>query len=134
MKIFTYSLILTVLILTGCNQPKPTASPSTPPSWIMNPNQGGKIGAVGSANRVYDGKTSTKRQLAITRALDELSLQQGVKVKMSMTKSEQVTNDRVQSKVDVDATYSANTTVTAHIEAMWQDPLSAELFIWMVVD
>lgn len=131
---YALTLVLLVLIFSGCNQPKPVDSQSIAPSWIMNPNQGGKIGAVGSANRVYDGKTSTKRQLAITRALDELSLQQGVKVKMSMTKNEQVTNDKVNSNVNVDATYSADSTVTAHIEDMWQDPLSAELFIWMVVD
>jgi len=122
------------MAFSGCNQAEPKVSKNTPPSWIMNPNQGGKNGAIGSANRVYDGKTSTKRKLAITRALDELSLQQGVKVQMTMSKKEQVTNDRVKTDMKVDSSYSANTTVTAHIEDAWQDPTSQELFIWMVMD
>ncbi len=127
------SLILLLLVFTGCaSQPVPVTSDV--PSWILNPNQDGKNGAVGSAMRTYDQKTSTQRKLAISRALDELSLQNGVKVQMNLTKQESYKNGRGNTQMDVDASYQTNSTVTAHIEGVYQDKLSGELFIWMVMD
>lgn len=134
MKGFFTLVVFIVLTFTGCNQQPEPVSKNTPPSWIMNPNQGGKNGAVGSANRVYDGKTSTKRKLAITRALDELSLQQGVKVQMSMTKVDKVSQNKSSMQMDADSSYSADTTISAHIEDIWESPTSKELFVWMVLD
>ena len=126
------SLIVLLLLFTGCNsQPVPT---EPPPSWVLNPNQDGKNGAVGSAMRTYDQKTSTHRKLAITRALDELSLQRGVKVEMNLLKQESYENGRGNTKLDVDASYQANGTITAHIEEVYKDEISGELFIWMVLD
>jgi hypothetical protein len=133
MKSFFTLIILVMFGFTGCNQPEPKISSSTP-SWILNPNQNGKIGAIGSAGMVYDGKTSTKRKLAITRALDELSLQQGVKVQLSMTKTEQLSNDRTSVNMNANSSYKSNETITAHIEAVWENPKNKELFIWMVMD
>lgn len=133
MKSFTALLFLVLLALSGCNQPEPV-SKNTPPSWIMNPNQSGKIGAVGSANRVYSGKASDKRKLAISRALDELSLQQGVKVEMSMTKVDKLSNNRSSVNMEANSNYSTSKTISAHIEDMWESPTSKELFIWMVLD
>ena len=123
--------ILLLLVLSGCHsQPNPT----TPPSWILNPNKDGRNGAVGSAMRTYDQKTSTQRKLAITRALDELSLQQGVKVEMNLTKHESYNNSRMNTKMDVDSKYKTNNTITAHIEDVYKDKNSGELFIWMVMN
>jgi hypothetical protein len=101
---------------------------------MLNPNQDGKLGAVGSAMRTYDQKASSQRKLAITRALDELSLQRGVKVNLSMTKQESVANDRSHTTVDSKSTYSSDTKVTAHIKDACKDKFSNELFIWMVID
>ena len=127
------SLLLLLLILAGCNsQPAPTASNT--PSWILNPNQAGKNGAVGSSMRTYDQKMSSQRQLAITRALDELSLQRGVKVEMSLTKQENYKNGRGDTQVKVNSSYQAKDTISAHIEEVYQDKISGELFIWMVMD
>ena len=135
-KLLSY-LLLGLLMFSGCTpQPENTSTTykSTIPSWILNPNKDGKNGAVGSSMRTYDQKTSTQRKLAITRALDELSLQKGVKVQMNLTKQESYENGTGKSKIDVNASYQTNTTVTAHIEEVYQDKLSGELFIWMVMD
>jgi hypothetical protein len=125
-------VLLTLLLFTGCNsQPMPT---DNTPSWILNQNQNSKIGAVGSSMRTYDQKRSTQRKLAITRALDELSLQRGVKVEMNLTKKESYKNGNGTTKIDVDANYQTSDTITAHIQEVYQDDISGELFIWMLID
>jgi len=132
LKLFS-SLLVILFIFAGCNS-QPAPKTTTVPSWILNPNQDGKNGAVGSSMRTYDQKTSTQRKLAITRALDELSLQQGVKVEMSLKKQENYKNGSGNTQMNVDASYKANSKITAHIEEVYQDKISGELFIWMVMD
>ncbi len=124
--------LLAILFLSGCTG-EPKSSKYEQPSWVLNPNQNGKIGAVGTAYRHYKG-LAYQRKLAITRALDELSLQRGVDVSLNMKKYEQVKNDKSSSTVEVKGKYSSKNRVTAHIEKIWQDPMSQELFIWMVMD
>ena len=126
-------ITLALLVFSGCGGQPEVKSKYDEPSWIMNPNQSGKTGAVGSSHRHING-TRAQRKLAITSALDELSLQQGVKVEMSMQKKEHVANDRVSTDVKIDGKYSANHTITAHIQEIWKNPISDELYIWMVMD
>ena len=129
------SLIFVLVMFAGCaSQPAPSSYVVQEPSWVMNPNQDGKIGAIGVAAKTYDQKLSTQRKLAITRALDELTLQQGVRVEMNMDKREVLSNDRSTVNVDAKSTYSAASTVTAHIEDVWKNKISDELYIWMVMD
>ncbi|MDA3908902.1 MAG: hypothetical protein PF437_07420 [Sulfurimonas sp.] len=133
MSRFLSSVFLVLFVFAGCNS-QPVPKVSTTPSWIFNPNQSGKNGAVGSSMRTYDQKTSTQRKLAITRALDELSLQRGVKVEMRLTKQESYKNGNGSTQMNIDANYQTKNTITAHIEEIYQDKVSGELFIWMVMD
>jgi uncharacterized lipoprotein YajG len=133
MKILVSFFLVVLFILAGCNS-QPAPKTSATPSWILNPNQNGKNGAVGSSMRTYDQKTSTQRKLAITRALDELSLQRGVKVEMSLEKQESYKNGNGSTQMNVGANYQTKGTITAHIEEVYEDKVSGELFIWMVLD
>jgi len=132
---FSLLLVFAASSLTGCgsSEPKPISSK---PDWILNPNKDGKIGAVGVAGNTYDQRVSTKRKLAIQRALDELALQQGVKVQLNMRKEEHLRNNRSSTAVDSVSDYkTTNTnTITAHIEDVWQDKITGELYIWLVLD
>jgi len=123
-----------LLLLGGCGQPQPSSVKCEDKAWMLNPNSMGKAGAVGSAMRTYDQKTSSQRTLAITRALDELSLQQGVKVKLSIKKVDIVVNDNSHTTMDTQANYSANTKISAHIQDTCKDKLSGEFFVWMLTD
>ncbi|MCD6432987.1 MAG: hypothetical protein J7L21_03005 [Sulfurimonas sp.] len=135
MKSLLTLLILLFVVFSGCSpQPAPQSYKVQKPEWVSNPNIGGSVGAIGIAGRTYDQKESTKRKIAIARALDELTLQQGVKVELSMTKRDISTNESSSTIVDVKSTYEASSTVTAHIEKVWENPSSGELFIWMVMD
>jgi hypothetical protein len=130
-KAFTTFFFL-VLAFTGCVQTQP--APNQKPAWIINPNIDNKRGAVGVAAISYDQKISTQRKLAITRALDELSLQQGVQVQLDMQKSEKYSNGSLSTSLDTQSSYKANSITTAHIEDVWEDKRSGELYIWMVID
>jgi hypothetical protein len=126
------SLITLLLLLTACNSQAVPAVQA--PSWILNPNQSGNSGAVGSSMQTYDQKASTQRKLAITRALDELSLQMGVEVQMKLFKQESYKNGRSNTQLEVAAAYKTKANITAHIEEVYKDKRSGELFIWMVMD
>lgn len=132
MKRAFYTWFFLMLALTGCTNTQPV--PNQKPAWILNPNINNQRGAVGVAAIPYDQKISTQRKLAITRALDELSLQQGVQVQLDMQKSEKYSNGSLNTSLNTQSSYKANATTTAHIEDVWEDKRSGELYIWMVID
>ena len=135
MKYFLTLSFLSLLFFTGCGvDPQPVSAKCEDRAWMLNPNINGNLGSVGSAMRTYDQKTSSQRKLAITRALDELSLQKGVKITLNIDKRDTVTNDRSNTSIDTKASYSTNNSVTAHIQDVCKDKLSGELFIWMILD
>ena len=133
MKVLFFTLLI-ALSIVGCNSQPTPSSPTLTPLWILNPSSGDKIGAVGVAARTYDQKISSQRKLAITRALDELSLQQGVKVNLNMSKQETLANGKNSISVDAKSNYTTTSTVTAHIQEIYKDVSSGELYIWMVMD
>ncbi|MEA1983683.1 MAG: hypothetical protein U9N39_09065 [Campylobacterota bacterium] len=134
MRLLFTSLVLLTLFFVGCNSQPAPAKTSAEPTWILNPMQNGNVGAVGVAGRTYDQKPSTQRKLAITRALDELTLQQGVKVNLNMSKRDVVVNETASLSMDTQSNYSASSTLTAHIESIYKDSYSGELYVWLVMD
>jgi len=134
MRAYLTLSILAIFLLSGCGQPKPTQVKCIDRSWQMNPNVNGTIGAVGSAGRTYSGTNNSQRKLAITRALDELSLQRGVKVELSIDKRDTVVNDKATTSMDTKANYKSNNKITAHIEDACKDNSSGEFFVWMLLD
>ena len=126
-----YAALFSLALLVSCAS---SPSPDAKPSWIAHATKEGKIGAIGVAGRTYDQSFSTQRKLAITRALDELSLQQGVEVKLNLQKSEQSTNTTSHTRIEEKSSYSASNSVTAHIEDVWMDKSTNEFYVWMVLD
>jgi len=129
-------LLLVVLFLSfaACSSSPQPKDPNATPIWVLTPSMDGHRGSVGVAGRTYDQSISTQRKLAIKRALDELSLQTKVRVKLHMTKEETATKSQSTFKTTDHSTYSANASITAHIQDAWMDRSSHELYIWMVLD
>jgi len=123
-----------LLAFSACSLSKPDAKQNIKPSCINNPNQNNYTGSVGIANIHYKGFIY-QRKLAISRALDELALQKGVMVSLSMQKSEQVKNNKSSSNLETQSAYeTSEAKLTAHIKDTWQDNVSKTLFIWLVLD
>ncbi len=126
-------LILSIM-LGACSAPKLHVEKNPRPNWIDSPYIDGKITAVGSAHIHYKGKTA-QRKLAISRAIDELSMQQGVDVSTYTTRHDKKLGSRYSAKSDIYSFQTSNNkTVHAHIKEVWSDPKTDELFIWMVAD
>ncbi len=130
-------LLLTALIfaLAGCGGAKPQPAPKNgEPQWIYNPNMAGKLGGVGSARTHMNGR-SAQRVLAISRALDEIARQMGVKVSNILSTEAHASESGSSSAMD---SYSFQTTdgktVSARIREMWFDKAKDELHVWMVVE
>jgi len=136
----TLATLLLGVATVGCGgvkpEPKAVTDKSSKPKWVLNPNFGGKRGAIGVAGNTYDQRVSTKRKLAIQRALDELAMQQGVKVDLTMQKSEHVANDTASTKMDTKTTYKTTngSSLKAHIAGVWENHITDELYVWLVLD
>ena len=107
---------------------------SARPSWFFNQNIGGRLGGVGVSGRHIQG-LNAQRELAVSRAIDELARQMAVKVASFTTVQGEGGRDNMQTTMEV---YSIQTvsgqTVRATIEEFWHDPKTDELFVWMVVE
>ena len=121
-------------MLSACSGTKTKIEKNPRPAWIDSPYIAGKVTAVGSAHIHFKGKNA-QRKLAISRAIDELSVQQGVDVSTYTTRHDQKLGASYSAKSDIYSFQTSNNkTVHAHIKEVWSDPKTDELFIWMVAD
>lgn len=100
------------------------------PEWVYQPTQDGINGAVGSAKTHFKGRAA-QRSLAISRALDELAKQHGVNVHTASNSHQSSHGGMVGSQSDQYSFQTSDGIVTAHIEKVWLDPKTNELFVWM---
>jgi len=132
LKLLIFSIIISISF-SAC-QSKSSYEPIIEPSWITNPQKNGKIGAVGTALPHFKGKTF-QRHLAVSRGLDELALQKGVNIQSQTTRKEGRYGASTSSQAEV---YSVQDTtskeINAHIEAVWTNPRTQEIYIWLLAD
>ncbi|WP_180141683.1 hypothetical protein [Desulfoluna butyratoxydans] len=119
-----------LLVLGGCTGA--TAPATHPPAWILNPSDGGAMAGVGSCRPHLNGYSAQRKQ-AIRRALDEIAMQKGTTISnvslvgTTGTRAGTSTSMESWSFQTVD-----NQTVTAVVRASWKDPVTEELFVWVV--
>jgi len=143
---FLFLALFVIFGFTACkNQNTPTPAtatnlhvekkdPYTQPSWVNSPQKDGKVGAVGTAYPHFKGK-SYQRKLAISRGLDELAQQSGVNINSKISTLQQRDGQDTRSKAQIYTVQnSANETINAHIEAIWTDPRTKEIYIWLLQD
>ena len=128
-----FSTLIFLLLIIGCS-PSTAHLNTNSPEWILKPYTQKKIGAVGSAQEHFKGKTA-QRKLAISRALDELAQQSGVEVGNIIMRNEKSTATGGLSSTEVTSTQrTSGVMINAHIEEVWTDPRNKEMHIWLVAD
>lgn len=106
------------------------------PSWVLSPSKNGKIGGVGKCGFHVNGYTAQK-ELATERALEDIARQKGVEITSSLKISSQGSNyTNMPSTVSESKSEQRvmNTGVKAHIEEIWQDEITKDLYIYMIED
>ncbi len=140
-----YSGLILASLLAGCAIPQmpidgqaPQQSVATEkngmPEWVFSPSKDGKLGGVGISSIHMKGR-SAQRELAISRALDEIARQMNTKVSTVLKTSATATKTSSSQSME---SYSFQTTdgqtVKASIQKFWIDPASDDLYVWMVCD
>jgi len=130
LRVFCAVIMVCLLALGGC---APVAvSVKNPPSWVMNPSKSGAVAGVGNCRPHING-FSAQRMVAIRRGLDEIAMQKGTTISnvslvgTTGTRAGTTTSIESWSFQTVD-----NQKVTAVVKASWKDPVTEELFVWVV--
>ena len=138
MRAIAYGLAVT-LLLAGCAGS--SAKPDSPdaaagsPAWILNPDKPGYQGVVGSAPRQDWGGLEAQRRVALMKARQELAQMVRVQVE-SISRSRIVEqNGKVSRDADFETRLQSNVSLSlekARVLEEWIDPVSGELFLWLV--
>ena len=127
--------MLLFLVFAGCQAEKSSGVKliNGKPEWFFTPSKEGRIGGVGVSGVHVDGKTGQK-SLAMQRAQEEIARQMGVKVQsFSSLKSVSDTSSGTSTSGETSSFFTVDgIEVRARIEAIWEDPYTQELYIWMV--
>jgi PBP1b-binding outer membrane lipoprotein LpoB len=127
---FKVSIVALVLFLNGCVPPAPAAhSNYEKPDWIYNHTEG----AVGICDTHMKGDAA-QEQVAMDRALEKLSKQQGVEVQSESFSQQKETAAYYSSGHKSTATIKANNKVKAKIKKTWRDPRNNRYYVWMVME
>jgi len=132
MLVKTAFLLCCLLLFSGCSVSKPTLAKGEKPSWILHPNESGRIGAVGQCGRHYDG-ASMQRKVAIARAIDELAMQGEVIVHSEIYVATDVHGAHA-SHTSKSKTYIAanGVSVKAYIKEIYFDEKKETLYVWLI--
>lgn len=132
----TFKLIAMALVIAaavGCahREKASEAVSSSMPAWIYSPSGEGYTGGVGVCGSHIKGKTG-QRELAISRAIDEIARQMGVTVSSVLkvdSEASGVGSDSVVSSYSVQTV--SGRTISAFIADSWTDPSTGELYVYM---
>ncbi|TWI70690.1 hypothetical protein LZ24_02260 [Desulfobotulus alkaliphilus] len=130
----TLPILLISVLIMACTHHNTPAGPrgNDRPAFIYNPSVNGKIGGVGIARPHIHGPNA-QRNLAISRAIDEIARQKGTQVQSWQTVQTTGTRDSASTHMDsVSIQTTSGETIHAVIRQMWNDPSSSELYVWML--
>ncbi len=134
MKNILWVVVLCIFFIVGCSLKNTTqvALDNSIPNWVYNPSSSDYIGGVGVCGTHIKGKNA-QRELAISRAIEEIARQKGVTVSNVLSISSK--SNSISSSNSNMVSYSVHTVtgevINAFIADTWINPNSNELYIYM---
>ena len=140
-----FSVITLVFIGSGCSGE--TAAPDTHqsqpkqenrvdkkvPSWFLNPNLEGYIGAVGSAPRQKNGSTEMQKRIALIQAKANIAKQIEVYIENELKTQKECSSEQCKSSINTSSTHQSGQMIRNVIQKEeWTDPETGTLYIWVV--
>lgn len=131
MKLFfkLSSVILIALFLSACGGSSSAKPKNERPDWIYN-HDGGVVGICDTHMK----GDAAQEQVAIDRALEKLSKQQGVEVSSTSTSTQKESGGHYGSGHSSTAQIKASNKVKATIKDAWRDPKTNRYYVWMVME
>lgn len=128
MRFFYTTMVICLLTIWGCAD----APVEKMPSWVMNPSGSGRVAGVGSCRRHING-FSAQRMVAIRRGLDEIAMQKGMTISNVALVGIKGSQAGMTSQIESWSFQTVNNQkVTAAVRASWLDPVTEELFVWVI--
>ena len=128
MRVLYVVMIVCMLAFLGCAGSKTVKAPS----WVMNPSESGAVAGVGNCRRHING-FSAQRMVAIRRGLDEIAMQKGMTISNVALVGIKGSQAGTTSKIESWSFQTVNNQkVTAAVRASWMDPVTEELFVWVI--
>lgn len=122
------SVIFITLLLSACGGS--SAKPKNEkPDWIYN-HSGGVVGICDTHMK----GDAAQEQVAIDRALEKLSKQQGVEVNSVSISTQKESGGHYGSGHSSTAQIKASNKVKATIKETWRDPKTNRYYVWMVME
>ena len=134
----TIIFFITIIFFSGCNLPKQqttknVSKQSTEPSWLLDPYiDNDKIAAVGCARTHFKGKEAQK-DLAISRAIDRIAVQNRVTVNNATLRNKSISNGRRGNSSSSSTSLQSvdNIKVSTKTKAIYTKP-NGEICAWVV--
>ena len=128
MRVLYVVMIVCMLAFLGCAGSKTVKAPS----WVMNPSESGAVAGVGNCRRHING-FSAQRMVAIRRGLDEIAMQKGMTISNVALVGTVGTQAGISTSLESWSFQTVdNQKVTAVVKAAWMDPVTEELYVWVV--
>lgn len=128
--------VMFVMLIPGCASKGLTPSDAaSKPEWLWKPSADGRVGGVGIAKEHING-ADAQRMLAVSRAIDAIAVQIGVKVNnVMLIESRSDSGGASSVMIESYSLHSAEgSVVRAAVREFWSDPYTKELYVWMVVE
>lgn len=123
-----FSALFILTLFAACGQPNPNQKPE----WTLLPPDDGHVYGVGICPIHVKGATF-QRALAISRGIDEIARQKGVKVSNTLERVESIQKGASSLSARNYSIQSVEgTKVKAKIKSIYQDPYSKRLYVLMV--
>lgn len=126
--------LISIVFITGCaGKNSKIHGKYDLPDWVFNPSVNGVIGGVGYCPAHVKG-IAGQRELAVTRAVEDIARQKGVSIESSVVIISNSSNKSKVANTDINSnsTHKTKNHINAYIKEIWVHPVTKEMYVYML--